>query len=334
MKLLSLLLLCTLLPLKANPTDEILITVQKTIEREKSFSEIEETLSNLSIKELKHLSATFEKAWSPLQKNYLQNFRTYAKTQFTGSNRSAKMKRVRELRKEFHTIRQLPEGPMKSKLKEISMPAMKELRQILLPNAKDLIADAPENLKKELQLVHGFARFRDLLQEYAVSVGAENTPSELAASEKEIVAEYQELDRKGLRIIENNDKIAAKADLPPAERTGIRELNEWRLLVEQNALEIDPKLCDAGRDHSKDMATEGFFAHISPVPGKKTPSDRAKKAGTTGGGENIYAGSTEPQGANKGWYYSPGHHKNMFNAGYKRVGLGQHNRHWTQMFGG
>jgi uncharacterized protein YkwD len=107
----------------------------------------------------------------------------------------------------------------------------------------------------------------------------------------------------------------------------------WRLYLGLSALTIDPKLCDAARDHSKDMSEQNFFAHESPVKGKTTPWDRASNFGTTASGENIYAGSTDPHGANTGWFYSPGHHKNMFNPGQKRIGLGQFKSHWTQMFG-
>ena len=132
----------------------------------------------------------------------------------------------------------------------------------------------------------------------------------------------------------DNRKVATKSELPEAERLGIEELNTMRLLVDLNALRLDPKLCEAGRGHSQDMKEHNFFAHSSPIPGKSSPSDRASKAGTSGGGENIYMGSKSPKAANKGWFYSPGHHKNMFNAGYQRVGLGNFGSHWTQMFGG
>ncbi|MCF7675877.1 MAG: CAP domain-containing protein, partial [Akkermansiaceae bacterium] len=114
---------------------------------------------------------------------------------------------------------------------------------------------------------------------------------------------------------------------------GIEESNEWRMLVGLNGLVIDPKLCGGARDHSKDMQEKGFFAHDSPVPGKKTPWDRAKNFGTSASGENIFMGSGDPHGANQGWFYSPGHHKNMFNPGQLRIGLGNAGSHWTQMFG-
>jgi uncharacterized protein YkwD len=326
------LFLILLLPLPASQTDEIIIAVQRAIENDDSFSEIEESLEQLSVAELKNLSQTFETAWGSLEKRYLQNYRTYVSSQFKGSARNDNRKRVRELRESFHEIRVLAEGAMKPKLKEISMPALMELRTILMPEAKDLLAQAPEALQAEHKLIHGLAKFRDLLQGHSVSVGAEDSPGQLKIAEQEITAEFQAIDRKGLRVIANNDKIAAKAEVPELERRGIRELNEWRLLLDQNALELDPKLCDASRGHSQDMSEKGFFAHDSPVPGKRTPSDRARQAGTSGGGENIYMGSTEPEAANKGWFFSPGHHKNMFRPGYKTVGLGQFKRHWTQMF--
>lgn len=329
-----LLVLASFVSLQGSSTDEVILTVQRCIEQGESFSEVEDTLQDLSIEDLKGLSGTFEKAWLGLEKGYLQNYASFVQSRFKGPARNENMKRVRELRANFHEVRQMPEGPMKAKLKEVSMPAMIELRTILMPEAKDLLAAAPDALKSEHRLIHGLAKFRDLLQEYAVSVGADDTPGQLKAAEQAIVSEYQDLDRKGLRIIEDNDKIAAKADVPEAERRGIRELNEMRLLLEQNALVLDPKLCDASRGHSQDMAEKGFFDHTSPVPGKTSPSDRAQAAGTTGGGENIYMGSTKPEDANKGWFYSPGHHKNMFSPGYRRIGLGQFGRHWTQMFGG
>ena len=56
-------------------------------------------------------------------------------------------------------------------------------------------------------------------------------------------------------------------------------------------------------------------------------------SGTSSSGENIFMGSTKPASANRGWFRSPGHHKNMFNPGHKRVGLGNYGSHWTQMFG-
>jgi uncharacterized protein YkwD len=80
------------------------------------------------------------------------------------------------------------------------------------------------------------------------------------------------------------------------------------------------------------MQRLGFFAHESPVEGKRTPGDRAAKAGTSGGAENIARGQRTAKSANQAWWYSPGHHKNML-GGHARIGLGRKDDFWTQMFG-
>ncbi len=314
-------------------SQEILTKLQRTIESSQDFDELSDVLVDTSVEDLKFLSTTFERGWKKARLNYQKNLTQYLKSSHQGSAQGDKKRRVRELRKSFFEIYVLSEDNMKSKLPEISQPALDELRVLLLPEMSQVLSQAPEGLKKERKILLGYAQFRDLLQEHSISVGAEDSPQEILSEEKQALAPFQDLDRKGLRIMEENDKIAAKAELPPLERRGIRELNEWRLLLGLNALQIDPKLCEAGRGHSQDMNENNFFAHESPIEGKKTPSDRARLAGTSGGGENIFVGRDNPEAANKGWFFSPGHHKNLFRANYKRVGLGQFERHWTQMFG-
>ena len=98
-------------------------------------------------------------------------------------------------------------------------------------------------------------------------------------------------------------------------------------------LRIDAKLGNAARDHSVDMRTQNFFSHDSPVDGKRTPWDRAARAGTSAGAENIAAGHDTGKSAIRGWWYSPGHHKNML-GNHARTGLGRSEGLWTQLFGG
>ena len=125
---------------------------------------------------------------------------------------------------------------------------------------------------------------------------------------------------------------ALAEQLSPEEFKGLYELNRIRILAGIGALKIDVKLCNAGRGHSKDMVEHGFFDHTSPLPGKTSPGDRSRLAGTSGGAENIAAGQETGEGAIRAWWYSPGHHRNMM-GGHARVGLGRHQAHWTQMFG-
>jgi len=128
------------------------------------------------------------------------------------------------------------------------------------------------------------------------------------------------------------DNQAVVGELRPEEYKGLFDLNRVRVLAGIGALKIDVKLCNAGRDHSKDMVEHDFFSHTSPIPGKRSVGDRARLAGTSGGAENIAAGQESGKGAIRAWWYSPGHHRNMM-GGASRVGLGQHEDHWTQMFG-
>ena len=109
-------------------------------------------------------------------------------------------------------------------------------------------------------------------------------------------------------------------------------LNLTRNLLGLPSLAIDMKLTAAARDHSKDMEELKFMAHESPVPGKKTPEDRAARFGTSSLGENIFQGSRDGNAANRAWFHSPGHFKNML-GDHQRVGVGRSGVYFTEMFG-
>jgi len=159
-------------------------------------------------------------------------------------------------------------------------------------------------------------------------------PAPVAALEDEwivwtmLAAPLSARDRKTL---EQNELLRAHAD--PEEFAGTTALNRLRFLLGLPLVRIDDKLTQAARDHSQDMVSLGFFDHTSPVPGKRTPGDRAARFGTSGGAENIAVGQERGAGAIRAWWYSPGHHRNML-GGHARTGLGRSEQTWTQMFGG
>lgn len=314
--------------------DEILSAVQTRLESGESLDELIAMLDDLPSSDLNTIQAEVEKAWDEIHRAYISAFEAEAKEQNSGALRQENKKLIRELRKQFHEVRDLPEGPMKEALKKISMPAMDQLRELLLPRSSRILEIGGPALKQKRDLALGLAKFRNGIRTANVATGEEDSIAVITGAEQKIAEDLSDLDREGLRIMADNRQIAEKAELPEAERLGIEELNTMRLLVELRALRLDPKLCTAARGHSTDMQEHKFFSHTSPLPGESSPSDRASKAGTSGGGENIYMGSKSPHSANMGWFYSPGHHKNMFNPGYARVGLGNHGIHWTQMFGG
>ena len=327
------LLLSALAPAGPKATDEVLSALQTRLENGTDFDDLIELLSKLEPAELAKLQAEYDKVWPRMRDAYLAAFKEAAKEQNSGPLRQANQKILRQMREHFHTVRGMAEGPMKSALKVKSRPALDQLREILLPSAERILRIAGDSLKAQRHQVLRLGTFRDGILRAAIAVELPETVKNIKGGEMRIAEEFSDLDHSGLRIMDKNRKVAGSAMIPETERLGVEELNLMRLLVGLNALVIDPKLCDAARGHSEDMAKKGFFSHTSPVPGKASPSDRARLAGTTGGGENIYIGSAQPKAANKGWFYSPGHHKNMFSPGYRRVGMGNYGRHWTQMFG-
>lgn len=313
--------------------NEILFRLQTAIETESSTDDIVESLENLNSTELRSLLKEYDKTWPKLRDKYLEDFKEEAEEQFSGKAKADMKKMIRDYRSDFFRVRDLPEGPMKKEIPKISKPAIEQLRKFLMPKAEEILTTSKPATKKMRRVVITLAEFRDAIVESAILPDQEEAKVTLLTKEKEIVARLSNIPRDGLRIMSKNDAIAQKAQIPDDERAGMREVNEWRLLLGLNALEIDPKLCDASRGHSEDMNKHGFFAHESPLPGKKTPGDRAAKEGTGWSGENIYMGNPSPNAANKGWFFSPGHHKNMFRAGHQKIGLGRYQKHWTQMFG-
>lgn len=161
-------------------------------------------------------------------------------------------------------------------------------------------------------------------------VAAPSFTAYLAKEEEIAAALAMPMDPQTRAVLAHNSQLAGKLD--PEEARCVLDLNLTRNLLGLSALRVDLALTATARDHSSDMATHNFFAHESPVPGKKDPWERAKRFGTTASGENIAMGTLDGAVANEMWWHSPGHHKNML-GDHARVGLGKHARHWTELFG-
>jgi uncharacterized protein YkwD len=328
-----LLALLLVLPLTAAPTaaDEILAAFDTKATAGEDCTELCDAIANLPGTEQNRLLAEINKTWTRLRDGYLKQLALAASK--LGGKKTDSLQQVRVHRAAFQQVYAKDEATMKPLLTSVSMPAIEALRKLLAPNPEQLIEAGGDKLKAQRKLVLALARFRDGASNAMLATQPIDSTSSLTAAEKELAEATCGFPRGDLNMLAHNRKVAKTSDLPEAEARGIEECNELRMLVGLNALLLDPKLCEAARDHSKDMAEKGFFAHESPVPGKKSPWDRAKNFGTTAAGENIFMGSSDPHAANMGWFYSPGHHKNMFNPGQLRIGLGCTGSHWTQMFG-
>jgi hypothetical protein len=242
------------------------------------------------------------------------------------------------------------DGLSKETIHDAIDPEVKALEGLLWPARDQLVAKAPalqtafEELQRErADLPHWHALYGESTAGLELHPDAEKhflknpppaPPLPLAGLDDEwtvwtlLALPLSARDRGAL---EANETLRATMD--PEEIAGNTALNRIRWLLGLPLLRIDAKLAAAARDHSADMENLGFFAHESPVAGKKSPSDRAARFGTSGGAENIAAGQSTGPDAVRAWWYSPGHHKNML-AGHARVGLGRHAQKWTQMFGG
>ncbi|MBK1853570.1 hypothetical protein JO972_01235 [Verrucomicrobiaceae bacterium 5K15] len=121
-----------------------------------------------------------------------------------------------------------------------------------------------------------------------------------------------------------------------AQRDFSDHLNHARIIMGLNPMLLEEKLSEAAWGHSNDMRTGGFFSHTSPIDGKTTPAQRAKKAQFAGNwtGENIFMGSPSYSAAYNGWFGSDGHRFIMFSRGGSNViGVGVDGGHWTMMTG-
>ncbi|WP_267639491.1 CAP domain-containing protein [Haloarchaeobius amylolyticus] len=140
------------------------------------------------------------------------------------------------------------------------------------------------------------------------------------------------------------------ASLSPSllERLVHEEVNEARAERGLARLGFDPSLAQVARYHSRDMATDDYFAHVSPEG--ETLADRYALFGydcyiKTGplsyakGGENIFYTSfagvsyTETELAERtvtGWLDSPSHRENLLRSYWENEGIGV----WVREDGG
>ena len=253
-----------------------------------------------------------------------------AKSQFgVRPNTSALDEQIESLRK---TLAELRADPKLShaQTEKIGLPALNQLT-VVYGQQQGQLAPYKKKAATAAARLRQFADIFRLLQKEWKQDPPLPLDEYLAGVEKTIAAATTPTEEAIRKVAEENEKIAP--DLSRDLVEGMDAVNAIRVMCGLNALVYDPKLCEAARGHSGDMQRLNFFAHESPVPGKESFSDRAKLAGTTASGENIYKGSSSPRDAIKAWFLSPGHHKNMLGEGHTRQGLGRVGVYWTQEFG-
>lgn len=105
------------------------------------------------------------------------------------------------------------------------------------------------------------------------------------------------------------------------------------------ALRIDDRLTAAAREHSADMAREGYFDHTgsdgSSFVAREIEAGYPRRGPSA---ENIAWGYRTPRDVVTGWMNSAGHRANILNCASVAVGVGLVYRadgtaYWTQDFG-
>ena len=105
------------------------------------------------------------------------------------------------------------------------------------------------------------------------------------------------------------------------------------------ALSEQSQITLAARQHSEDMACNGFFDHVSPTT--NTIIERAEAVGYEYIliGENIAAGYLMPEEVVQAWMDSESHRENILNPEYTQVGVGyvflpgsDYGSYWTAVY--
>lgn len=118
-------------------------------------------------------------------------------------------------------------------------------------------------------------------------------------------------------------------NLPGVRSAVLCLLNQQRSSRGLGKLRGNTKLRRAAARHSRNMAENNFFDHVSP--GGSTPMERVKAAGYLTGasswtvGENIAWGEqhlSTPGEIVESWLDSPGHKANILNRRFRHVGIG------------
>jgi uncharacterized protein YkwD len=150
-----------------------------------------------------------------------------------------------------------------------------------------------------------------------------------------------------------SEQVRSKPQVVPSdlEQRVLELINAERAKQNLRPLELDLKLAEIARAHSRDMVKQGYFNHITPEG--RGPAERSRAAGYecrkrsgdfTGQQlaenlfqNNLYDRVVYQNGARfyewksaeeiakssvKGWMKSPGHRGNILNPGYDKTGIG------------
>lgn len=283
------------------------------------------------------IRGSIEQQLLPAVTKYRQDFFTAAAGLAEAKFQQANLNEIATLQQQVNALRDDP-NLSKDKIKQQGDPAMERLAEIALVDREDVFASNAKLIDRRQALMPA-GKLWEVADAYLTKLAPADgedaakaiTFDDYLKQEEDIAVRLAlPMSNEHRAVLSANEQLAKKLD--PEEAKCVLSLNLTRILLGLDPLLVDLKLTAAARDHSHDMREHKFFAHESPVPGKKTPWDRAANFGTKASGENIAAGYGTGPAVNLGWFHSPGHHKNML-GNHRTVGVGREAKHWTQLFG-
>lgn len=146
----------------------------------------------------------------------------------------------------------------------------------------------------------------------------------VSAAERDELEEWRHVEAYNAAVVKQ---------VTSSQRELLEITNEYRAMFRHRPLAIVKKLCDASQGHADEMAKLGYFSHMSPTPGRRTPYDRMQLAGYTAGVSENIALHDGALGAHNGWCGSSGHHRNLLDPGHTEMGIGSNGRMWVENFG-
>jgi uncharacterized protein YkwD len=134
------------------------------------------------------------------------------------------------------------------------------------------------------------------------------------------------------RIEAHNERL--RPLLGAAEFECVQGINRYREYLGILPCEVDARLIQSARRHSKEMADLNYFSHNSPTAGLQNHAQRMKAAGYDRGySECIAYGMTSGEMAFRQWFLSPPHHQIIVEPGSVHLGVGHWSGRWTLNMG-
>ena len=138
----------------------------------------------------------------------------------------------------------------------------------------------------------------------------------------------------GDRVVWATDTVGAGTTSSSPTDQIVQLTNAERDMAGCAALDVDPRLTSAAQGHAVDMATRGYFSHVSTDGRTFDERIRAAEYGSPAA-ENIARGQATPSEVMQDWMQSASHRRNIVNCSIKAIGVGYDSRgnYWTQSFG-